>query len=290
MGDELEVAAREGGGVHPTVARGLDAVLSVQRPVVLAHLRSIRGRRPDASPAQIIAILERRYLTAVTSGGAVVGASAAIPAVGIGTSLVLSGVETAGFLEATALFAQSITEVHGIPLDDPERARTLVMAMMLGNGGRELLQQFAGQAAGAGATRSAFWGEMITSSMPRTVLGPLADQVQKTFVKRFALTQSGSVVGRLVPFGIGAVIGGGGNHLLGRRVVTSARAAFGPPPPSFPVALDPLPPKPKAVTAPRTPKQPKQPRPPKPARLPRGRTSYPMLPPARPRGDEPPAD
>ena len=98
----------------PMMVRGIDRVLTVQRPAVLAHLRSIRRGRPNATPAEIIRTLERRYLTAVTMGGGAVGATAAIPAVGTGTSLVLSGVETAGFLEASALFAQSITEVHGI--------------------------------------------------------------------------------------------------------------------------------------------------------------------------------
>lgn len=218
--------------------RGLDALLSVQRPIVLAHIRSIRSRRPDASPAQIIAILERRYLTAVTTGGALVGASAAIPVVGVGTSLVLSGVETAGFLEATAIFAQSVTELHGIAVTDPERARTLVMAMMLGNGGKELIQQFAGQAAGSGPTRSAYWGELVTKSIPSTAIKPIADRVQKMFARRFAVGQGTSVVGRLLPFGIGAVIGGGGNHLLGRRVVYSSRTAFGPAPEVFPATLD----------------------------------------------------
>jgi hypothetical protein len=236
--------------VHPRFARGIDALLSVQRPVVLAHIRSIRGRRPDANPAQIIAILERRYLTAVTSGGALVGASAAIPAVGIGTSLVLSGVETAGFLEASALFAQSVTEIHGIAVTDPERARTLVMTMMLGNGGVDLVRQFAGQAVGTGPSRNVYWGEMVTKSLPRAAFGPIADHIQKAFLRRFAVTQSGTIIGRAIPFGIGAVIGGTGNHLLGRKVVNSARTAFGPPPAAFPLTLDAVPkaPKPEKVS------------------------------------------
>ena len=69
-----ELQPRNQSGVNPQVARGFDALLSVQRPVVVAHIRSIRNRRPDASPEQIIGILERRYLTAVTTGGALVGA------------------------------------------------------------------------------------------------------------------------------------------------------------------------------------------------------------------------
>lgn len=242
--DQQSIEQRDPDALHPRLVKGLDALLSVQRPIVLAHIRSIRTRRPDAGPAQIIAILERRYLTAVTSGGALVGASAAIPAVGIGASLALSGVETAGFLEASALFAQSVTEIHGIAVVDPERARTLVMTMMLGSGGADLIRQFAGQAAGAAPSRNVYWGEMVTKSLPRAAFGPIADRIQKAFLRRFAVTQGTSVLGRAIPFGIGAVIGGTGNHLMGRKVVNSARTAFGPAPAAFPSALDAVSPRP----------------------------------------------
>lgn len=255
-----QIAPITSDGLHPRLAQGIDKLLSVQRPVVLAHIRSIRSSRPGASPAQIIAILERRFLTAVTSGGALVGASAAIPAVGVGTSVVLSGVETAGFLEASALFAQSVTEVHGFAVDDPERARTLVMAMMLGNGGQELLQQFASEAAGRGS-RSAYWGELVTKSLPRAALGPLTDRVRAAFLRRFAVTQGTSVVGRAVPFGIGAVFGGVGNNILGRRIVRSSREAFPPAPDVFPASLDAVVRAPKAPRAPRAAKAAPSPRP-----------------------------
>jgi hypothetical protein len=234
MADQIE--PRTPDGLHPRVVQGVDKVLSVQRPVVLAHIRSIRASKPDASPAEIIAILERRFLTAVTSGGALVGASAVLPAVGVGTSLVLSGIETAGFLEASALFAQSVTEIHGIAVVEPERARTLVMAMMLGTGGQELLQQVAAQAAGGG-TRTAYWGEFVTKSLPRAAFGPVSDRIRTAFLKRFAVTQGASVIGRAIPFGVGAVVGGTGNHLLGRKIVRSARSAFGPAPTVFPAEL-----------------------------------------------------
>ena len=247
-----QLATTTADGLHPRIAQGIDKVLSVQRPVVLAHIRSIRTARPDATPAQVIAVLERRFLTAVTSGGALVGASAALPVVGVATSVVLSGVETAGFLEASALFAQSVTEIHGIALVDPERSRTLVMALMLGTGGQELLQQFAAEAAGRG-TRTAYWGEVVTKSLPRAAFTPIADRVRSTFLKRFAVTQGGSVIGRAIPFGIGAVIGGAGNHLLGRKIVASARGAFGPAPSLFPAELE------LVVRAPKSPRVPRDP-------------------------------
>ncbi len=262
-----QLATTTADGLHPRVAQGIDKVLSVQRPAVLAHIRSIRSSRPEATPAQVIAILERRFLTAVTSGGALVGASAALPIVGFGTSVVLSGVETAGFLEASALFAQSVTEIHGIALVDPERSRTLVMAMMLGTGGQELLQQFAAEAAGRG-TRTAYWGEVVTKSLPRATFTPIADRVRSTFLKRFAVTQGGSVIGRAIPFGVGAVIGGAGNHLLGRKIVSSARGAFGPTPSVFPAELQLVVRAPTPRRVPKSPRVPRDPAKPRAAKVP----------------------
>ncbi|GAA0956951.1 hypothetical protein [Frigoribacterium faeni] len=218
--------------------RRLDRLLSVQRPVVVRHVRALRRRHKKATPEKLIRILEREYLTAVTTGGAAVGASAVVPGVGWGISLALSGVETAGFLEASALFAQSVTEVHGISVTEPDRARALVMAMMLGAPGATLVRQFAGEALGTAPARSAFWGELVTQKLPKAAIGGLTDSVRRSFVRRFATSQTATIIGRAVPFGIGAVVGGTGNHLLGRKVVTSARTAFGPPPAVFVAELN----------------------------------------------------
>lgn len=221
----------------PAFARGFDRVLSVQRPVVLAHIRGIRKSKPDATPAEVIRILERRYLSAVTVGGTAVGASAAIPAIGTAASLALSTVETAAFLEASALFAQSITEVHGFGIDDPERARTLVMTMILGGAGSELIEQLAGQVTGTGATRTKFWGELVTRNLPKTAISKIGARIRTHFLKRFVAREGASMLGRAIPFGVGAVIGGGGNLLLGRRVVAASRTAFPPPPQYFPLVV-----------------------------------------------------
>lgn len=242
----------------------LDRAISVQRPVVVAHVNAIRRRKPDATPAEVIQILERQYLTAVTTGGAAVGASAVIPGVGMVAALGLSGAETVGFLETTALFAQSVTEVHGIALDDPERARTLVMAMILGAPGTQLIKQLGGQIAG-GQARTAFWGEMVTSSLPKQVVNGLGGQVRDQFIKRFAVCQGTSVLGRALPFGIGAAVGGLGNHALGRKVIQASRTGFGPPSAHFPIILEPKPAKPEKQPKDKQPKEkqlkePKQPK------------------------------
>ncbi|MCD5346704.1 hypothetical protein [Agromyces sp. S2-1-8] len=229
----------DGGRAHG-VEHAIDRALAIQRPVVVAHLRSIRRRAPGATPDQLVRILERRYLTAVTTGGAAVGATAVIPGISTGITLALSGVETAGFLEATALFAQSVTEVHGIPLENPERARALVMTLMLGDEGSDLVRQFAGQVTGSGVARSAYWGELITNSLPKAVMGTVVDQLRRTFMRQFAVRGGAGIIGKAIPFGIGAAIGGVGNHMLGRKVLAQSRLAFGQAPALLPSELEPV--------------------------------------------------
>lgn len=65
-------------GVHNMLLRAVE----IQRPLVLANLRRLQRKHPNATAAQLAAILERNYLTAVTGGGALVGGSAVIPEIG----------------------------------------------------------------------------------------------------------------------------------------------------------------------------------------------------------------
>ena len=229
------------GGERSFSVRGIERVLAVQRPLVVAHIRSIRLRYPDATPQQIVSILETRYLAAVTTGGAAVGATAVIPGIGTGVTLALSGVETVGFMESTALFAQSVAEVHGIAIENPERARALVMTLMLGKEGVDLVSQLANQAAGKGGNRASYWGELVTKSLPRAAMGPLVDRLKSAFIRQFASRGGASFIGKALPFGVGAVIGGAGNHLLGRRVLNNSRRAFGAAPAVLPSELEPVP-------------------------------------------------
>jgi hypothetical protein len=71
------------------------------------------------------------------------------------------------------------------------------------------------------------------------IVGPVADQLRVRFVKHFAASGSAGVIGKALPFGVGAAVGGIGNHMLGRQVVRAARQAFGPAPFVVPLDLEP---------------------------------------------------
>ncbi|MDQ4501325.1 hypothetical protein [Sinomonas sp. ASV322] len=228
------------GQARPGLQRVLVRAVDVQRPLVVANLRRMRHRHPNETSAELQRRLERDYLALVTGTGAAVGGSAAVPGVGTAVSLGLSAAATVGFLEGTALFAASVAELHGIHLEDPERARTTVMAIMLGEEGTALLSAVTGHALGTGAGARGVWGAVINRSLPGPVARMVQRQVQERFLKWLLRKQTGAVLGRALPFGIGAVVGGMGNHAMGRAVVRSTRIAFGPAPLAISEAVPPI--------------------------------------------------
>ncbi len=223
------------GNPKPAILRGIERALDVQRPLILSNLSRLRRRHPRASPAEFARLLERDYLRATTASGAAVGATAAVPAVGTIASLGLSAAATVGFLEATALYAESIAELHGVKTDDPERSRAMVMAILMGEEGTALMRSVLGASAGQGAPQ--YWGQLVNKSAPASLVQTITGSIQRRFLKRFLARQGGFMLGRALPFGAGAVIGGTGNHLMGKAVIRATREAFGPLPQTIPGEL-----------------------------------------------------
>ena len=226
---------------HPSAAaRALSHILEVgsrvQAPAVHAYVDRLRKGSPGASPAEIVTKLENRYLAAVTASGAAVGSAAAIP--GIGTLAALSAVagETVVFLEATSLFVLAVAEVHGIPASHKERRRALVLAVLVGDDSKHAVRDLIGPARTSGG-----WLAESAGTLPLPVVSQLNNRLVRYFVKRYALKRGVMAFGKVLPMGIGAVIGGGGNRLMGRKIVKNARSTFGPAPARWPVSLHVLP-------------------------------------------------
>ncbi|HEV7167423.1 MAG TPA: hypothetical protein VGN49_05575 [Micrococcaceae bacterium] len=225
------------GRPKPAVQRALLGAVEIQRPVVLANLRRLRRRHPQSTTAQLSARLDRDFLTGVTGGGAAIGATAIIPGLGTVASLSISAAATVVFLEATALYAQSVAELHGVRLQDPERARTMVMAIMLGEEGTAMVEGLTSHVLGTGRTPMQAWGTTLGKNVPLTAVKSIGSRIQRAFLRKLLLREGSVIIGRAVPFGIGAVIGGGGNLIMGRAVVAATRRAFGPAPVQFPAEL-----------------------------------------------------
>lgn len=204
----------------------LDKAQRLQAPAVEKYVNALRKAHPDESPEQIIRRLEKQYLRTVMGSGSAVGATAAVPGVGTMTALGAMTGETVLFLEASALLALAIAEVHGIGVEQSERRKTLVLAVALGEEGVAALGRLIG-------TRGGALRRLGTAAIPGGGVSKLNTALMNKIVKKYAIKRAPLIFGKMMPAGIGAVVGGVGNRALGRRVVLNARDAFGPAPKSW---------------------------------------------------------
>jgi hypothetical protein len=220
-------------GVTPEPSRVLallDRALALQAPLTERHIDRLRRNRPEASPRQIVGRLNAELRAATISAGVGVGAAAAAPGVGTGVALAMSGTEALAFLNATALYVLARGEVQGVKVDDIEHRRTLVMAIMLGDAGAKGVGKVA-QRTGQ------HWARHLVDAIPMAKINAVNKVLGRHFVTKYGTKQGIVVLGKVVPFGIGAVIGGAANGIFSQGIITASNRAFGPAGESW-VALD----------------------------------------------------
>ena len=210
----------------PLVDAALDRAVTIPSATIHAHVDSVRRRNPEGSPAEIIGLLEREYLLVVQGTGGAVGAAAAAPAVGTGVAMALTVGDVATFFGASAAFSLAVASVHGIDVEDAERRRALLLATILGESGAKAVTDV-GELTGLRGLNVA---RALLTRMPTGTIRRVNARLTRQLFRRQLARQGGLALGRMVPFGIGAVIGITGGRALGRTVIQGARRAFGPPP------------------------------------------------------------
>jgi len=232
---DAEVARRQ--TVDPTGPRpgmlesALDKAVTIPGARIHEHVDQLRRRNPYATPDQLVRLLEKEYLRVIQGAGAAVGAAAAAPAVGTGVAMALTVSDVATFFGASAAFSLGVASVHGIDVQDVPRRRALVLATILGESGAKAVGD-------AAEISSVHFARTLLTHMPTTTIAKVNTTLTKRLVRRQALRQSALGIGRLAPFGIGAVIGVAGARALGKTVIEGARLAFGPAPVRFPEVIE----------------------------------------------------
>ena len=204
------------------VSTGLTKALRSQQSVAVANVARLRRVHPGKSPAQLVKYLNKVYTGTVTATGAGAGAAAAVPNAVVQVPAAIADALT--YLEASVLYVLSVMEIHKLHVEDAEKRRLLVTAVLLGNtAATQILEKVIGRTA-------PHWGKEIVKRISRDAI----KQVNRVLGPRF-VTLTGQkvgvlVLGKQVPLMIGAVLGGAGNALFGIFVIRSARAFLGPAP------------------------------------------------------------
>src|SRR6185312_8803824 len=114
--------------------------------------------------------------------------------------------------------------------------RALVLAVLVGEDSKHAIADLLGSGRTSGA-----WLSDGAATLPLPAVSQLNSRLLRYFIKRYTLKRGAIAFGKLLPAGVGAVIGGVGNRLMGKKIVANARLAFGPPPPRWPATLHVLP-------------------------------------------------
>src|SRR4051812_45980418 len=100
---EIAVITLEAEIVDEDAERDIAKAVSARHSIARKYVLRLRRRNPDATPAQVIQMLERHYATSITTAGAVITAGGI--AANIGISLIPGGGAVAGGAQAAGQHA-----------------------------------------------------------------------------------------------------------------------------------------------------------------------------------------
>ena len=138
-------------------------------------------------------MLEKEYLGAV-----------AAPGVGTVLSIGVAVADFGAFTTASAWYVVSVLELRGISPDDVRLRQALVLSVMMGNAGVEAFDKIAGRV-------GAHWGKAAVKNIPAKSLLEINKVLGRNFVTKYGTKQGILVLGKTIPFGIGAGIGASAN-------------------------------------------------------------------------------
>jgi hypothetical protein len=204
------------------VLAAIENAANVSSLRVEQFLRAARRRNPDSSDAELLKTLERSYTALVATTGFAAGGTAALPAVNLPGSLVATIADAGAFTSASAIYVLAVANVYGLDVEDVERRRALLLTVLAGPEGPAFVEKLAGRT-------GPYWGRRITSWLPISHIRRINRVLGPNVVTKYGTKQGAIVLGKVIPFGIGAVIGAGGNAAMARLVIRATRSAFGPP-------------------------------------------------------------
>lgn len=198
---------------------------------LLASVDDVSGRRWEAAKARAAAtpgtIRPERIEALTTSfarelgvAGAAAGAAAAAPMVGTVATMASTMAELAWFTSRAGDLILTIAAIHGRPDPTVEERRAWVLAVLLyGSSARDEFARTVQQAS-AGSLPT------LDRQLPIASLQTANRVMSRLFVRRFGTRRGLVAIGRALPIGIGAAIGGTANLMAVRRLARHADQFF----------------------------------------------------------------
>ena len=202
----------------------VNKVVSVQSSVIIGYVDKLKKRNKSASTAELQKLIDKHYLNIVSGTGAAAGASSAIPGIGLISGAAAIGAESLVFLEASAWYILASSHLRGDDIRDEERRRALVLMVLTGSQGSALVDTFIGDV----GTLSGMTSAATLSRFSGPTLSGINGRLAKLFMKQATKKLKWAWVTKLLPMGVGAVLGTTANRKLARQVIDHASTQLSP--------------------------------------------------------------
>lgn len=173
-----------------------------------------------------VAQLKRAFSRELGTVGAAAGATAAAPVVGTAAVIGTAGAELGWFTLRAGDLILAIAAVHGHTEPSIEERRAWVLSVLaFGNSAAATFTKLAGEM-GKGL------GAKATTRIPVAVLRTMNRSLGRTVVTKYGTRRGAIAIGRALPLGIGAAVGGTANYALIRVIGRQADTFFAHLPPA----------------------------------------------------------
>lgn len=184
-----------------------------------------------ATVEQRAEVVTRAFARELGLAGAATGGAAALPGVGTATAMAATAADLGWFTLRAADLILTIAALHGHDESSVEERRAWIMSVLAFGEGSA-----AGFARIAGEVGQKLGGRAV-DRIPPGVLRAINRRLGRRLAMRFGARRGAMALGRILPFGIGAAVGGSANYMsvqaIGRHANTFfADLPYGPPPTS----------------------------------------------------------
>ena len=112
----------------------------------------------------------------------------------------------------------SSAHLRGADIRDPERRKAVVLMAIVGSAGSALVDATVGRESTVA----------LVSRMTPTSLSTVNKRLMKVALKKVSKSARWAFIGKLMPLGIGAVVGFAANRKIGRTVIEHVAESLGP--------------------------------------------------------------
>ncbi|QQB46016.1 hypothetical protein I6I10_11225 [Corynebacterium glucuronolyticum] len=232
---DAAVLEERAGAIGRIVITALDKAVKIQGGAIKQYVSWLKKKNPDATPEELQDLLDKHFKRVATATGAGSGAAASIPGIGMVYGAVAVGADSLAFLDAAAVYTMASALIRGADISDPEQRRSLILMVLAGSSGTAIVDTLLGDLSQEnGASTAAL---LTRFSAPK--LSEVNEKLMKSALKSMNKRFRRAWLGKLMPLGVGAVLGSVANRKLADNVVDSAHASLGALPRDF-ADIDPV--------------------------------------------------